>query len=132
MDTNFSGTERRKFERTPVDFTVFYNVNSPIEVRIKFGDKEIVALAADISEGGMAITTDCEIPTLAIITVRFVMFNDETPAAESRSRSISARGEVRYNKVIEKNREYRMGLEFVDLSADDHRFLRKFVLANKE
>jgi c-di-GMP-binding flagellar brake protein YcgR len=131
METNFSGAERRKFKRTPVDFTVFYNVNSPIEVRIKVGDREIVALAADISEGGMAITTDCEILALAVITVKFVMLNDKAPLAESRRRSISVRAEVRYNMMIEGKREYRMGVRFVDLSDDDRRFIHKFVLANK-
>ena len=131
VNTNYPGAERRRFKRTPVSFTVFYQINTPIEVRIKFGDKEVIALAADISEGGMAITTYCEIPPVAVISIKFVIFNDKSPLAQNRSRTITTQAEVRYNMAIEAHKEYRLGVSFLGLSDDDRRFIRSFISANK-
>jgi len=128
---NYGGAERRQFKRVPVSFTVFYQINIPIEVRIKFGDKEVVALAADISEGGMAVTTYCEIPPVAVISVKFVIFNDKFPLADKKSRTINTQAEVRYNMEIVPDKEYRMGISFLNLSEDDRSFIRGFISANK-
>jgi c-di-GMP-binding flagellar brake protein YcgR len=128
---NYPGAERREFERLPVSFTVFYQINIPIEVRIKIGDQEVVALAADVSEGGMAVTTYCEIPPVALISVKFVIFNDKFPLADKKSRTVTTQAEVRYNTAIVPDKEYRMGIKFLRLSDDDRRFIRSFISANK-
>jgi c-di-GMP-binding flagellar brake protein YcgR len=128
---NYGGAERRQFKRLPVSFTVFYQISLPIEVRIKFGDQEVVALAADISEGGMAVTTYCEIPPVAIISVKFVIFNDKFPLVDKKSRTVTTQAEVRYNRAVEPNKEYRMGIQFLHMSDDDRRFIRSFISANK-
>jgi len=129
MSEDYSGQERRGFKRVEVNFTVLYKVNSPLEVRMRIGDKEIDALALDISEGGMAILTDYDLPALSIVTVRFIMLDDNAPSAESRTRSIVVQGEVRYNFWMEKEKEYRLGIKFTGLSDDDRNFIANFVKA---
>jgi c-di-GMP-binding flagellar brake protein YcgR len=131
MDKHYAGDERRKFRRQGASFTVFYRVNSPSAVRIKIGEREIIALASDISEGGMAIATDCEIPAISIITIKFVMLNDLAFDSGNRSRSITVEGEVRHNKVDREGREYKIGVNFIGLSEEDRRFIKNFVTENK-
>lgn len=131
MNQQYAGIEKRRFTRVAVNFIVFYRVNLPLAVRIKIGDKEIETLAADISEGGMAIYTDYEIPPLTIVTVEFIMVNDFVISAQDRFRSIIVQGEVRYNVFIEEKKIFRFGLQFIDLSVDDRIFISNFVTASK-
>jgi c-di-GMP-binding flagellar brake protein YcgR len=128
MGTHYTGVDRRKFKRVPVSFLVFYKVNYPLEIRIRLGDKEINALAADICEDGMAAITNYEISFLANVTVRFIMSNDKSYISQDQYKSITARGELRYN--VEGKRGYRMGIKFIELDADDRRFISNFVLVN--
>jgi c-di-GMP-binding flagellar brake protein YcgR len=130
MDSQFSGQERRKFARIPVNFIVFYKINSPITVRMMVGDIVVNAIALDISEGGMAIFTDYDIPLATIVTVRFIMVDDTAVRLDERSKSIEIRGEVRYNIPTEK-RSFRLGIRFMETSADDHIFIAQFVEAKK-
>jgi c-di-GMP-binding flagellar brake protein YcgR len=129
MDEKYSGQERRRFKRAEVNFIVFYKVKSPLTIHMRFGDTEINALALDVSEGGMAVLTDYDLPALSIVTVRFIMLDDNAPNVESRTRSIEVKGEVRYNFFIEEEREYRLGIQFIGLSDEDRNFIANFVKA---
>lgn len=129
MGTAYTGIERRKFRRIPVSFVVFYKVNYPLVVRVKLGDKEVNALSADISEGGMAVITGSEIPPATNIAVKFIMSNDKSDNIDEQRRSIAVRGELSYN--VEGEKGYRVGVKFIDLAADDRRFISNFVSANK-
>ncbi|MFH1876010.1 MAG: PilZ domain-containing protein [Candidatus Omnitrophota bacterium] len=131
MDMNDPGKERRKFKRTPVSFLVYYKINSPLVIKIQVGDKMINALAADISEGGIAIMTDYELPPVASINVSFFMMNDKAYSADLKSRTITVRGEVRYNITIKERKEYKIGVLFSDLSDDNRNFIREFTVSNK-
>ena len=131
MNKQYSGIEKRRFTRIAVNFLVFFRVNFPLQVRIKIGNRVVEALAADISEGGMAIYTDYEIPTVTIVTVEFIMINDYAISVHDRSRSIKVGGEVRYNIFIEEKKLFRFGLQFNDLSTDDRIFISNFVVASK-
>jgi len=118
--------ERRKFKRIKVSFVVFYRVNSPLIVRMLIGDKEISAVALDLCEDGMAILTDYEIPTSAIVTVKFIIVNDTAVRNEDRFRSVKIEGEVRYN-TLTTERAYRLGIHFIDISADERNFVANFI-----
>ena len=126
MYNQFSGIEKRKFKRVAVNFIVFYKVNSPLRVRIKIGNREIEALAVDISEGGMAVYTDREIPPVAVVNVKFIMIDDYAISPQDHTRSILVRGEVRYNIFIEEQKTFRFGMQFVDLPVDDRLFISNF------
>lgn len=132
MNNQNSAVDRRKFKRTLVNFIVFYNVNSPLEIRIKIGERECEALTSDISEGGMGVYTNYEIPPVTIVTVKFIMINDNGVSAKDRSRSILVQGEVRYNILIKEKKLFRFGIQFIDLSPDDRSFISNFVSASKQ
>jgi len=94
---------------------------------MKVGDREINALALDLSEGGMAILTEYSIPASTTVTIRFIMQNESNMSAESRARSVLAGGEVRYNTLLEKQMIYRLGVAFTGLSDEDRKFIADFV-----
>jgi c-di-GMP-binding flagellar brake protein YcgR len=129
MSKDYSGQERRRFKRVEVNFTVLYRVNFPLEVRMRIGDREINALALDISEGGMAVLISEDIPLSSIATVKFIMLNENTISTENRTKSIVVQGEVRYHFWMEKEKEYRLGIKFTGLSEDDRNFITNFVKA---
>ncbi len=132
MDTNKPLEERRKYDRTPVNFLVYYKISSPVVVRIEVGDREIVALAADISEGGLAITTDCKLPPVTTVSVRFLMMNYSAYIEDRKSRIMTCRGEVRYNISMKEGRGYRIGVMFLDMPGGDRNHIRQFVSMNNQ
>lgn len=127
MLDQYPGIEKRKFIRVGANFIVFYKVNSPLRIRLRMKDRDIEALAIDISEGGMAVYTDYNIPPTNVVNAKFIMINDYGISAQDRTRAILARGEVRYNMFIEAKKTFRLGMQFANLSADDRTFISNFV-----
>ena len=119
--------DKRKFKRIGVSFIVLYKVDSPLSVRILVGDKEINAIALDLSELGMAILTDYEIPALTRVNVKFRILNEDAIRSENRCRSMDIEGEVRYNLFIEAKKVFRIGIRFIGISADARQFIADFV-----
>jgi c-di-GMP-binding flagellar brake protein YcgR len=118
--------ERRNFGRIKVSFTVFYRINFPLILRIRIGDKELDAIALDLSEEGMAVLTNYELPKFTIVTVKFIMVNDVAIKDEDRHISVELQGEVRYNLLL-KQRTYRLGISFIDMPAEVRKFIANFV-----
>jgi c-di-GMP-binding flagellar brake protein YcgR len=131
MDKQYNGLERRRFKRIRVNFTVVYNVNSPLLIRLMVGNKEIYTIAIDVSEDGMAIYSNYELPGSTIVTIKFVMLDDMAIKAEDRRKSIEVKGEVT-SCVLTKERSYRLGIHFIDISAVDRCFLANFVKKTKQ
>ncbi len=131
MSDQYSGIEKRKFKRVPASFIVFYRVNFPLDIRMIVRNREVQALAVDVSEGGLGAYTDFDIPGASIITENFILTNEGIFNSIERSRLISVQGEVRYNFFVEQKKSYRFGMQFRGLSAEDKRFVVGFVAANK-
>jgi len=127
MLSQYPGIEKRRFKRVRANFIVFYKVNSSLRFRLRIKDRDIEALAIDISEGGMAVYTDYDIPTADIVNAKFVIINDHGISAPDRTRAIMAGGAVRYNIFIEAKKTFRFGMQFANLSADDRTFISNFV-----
>jgi c-di-GMP-binding flagellar brake protein YcgR len=71
-----AGIERRKFKRLRVNFTVIFQVDRPLVARMTLGwRKEVEALMLDLSEGGMAIVTNYNIPPETILSIKFTLIN---------------------------------------------------------
>ena len=121
--------ERRKFQRTKVSFIVIYRVNSPITVRIQIGAEEADAIALDLSEGGMAIITKYEIPAATLVTLKFIIIDTAAVNIEERTRVLEIAGEVCYVSSVQKL-TYRLGIKFMELTADDRAFIAHFVTRN--
>jgi hypothetical protein len=119
--------ERRKFKRIKVSFVVFYKVNYPLTVRMLVGNKEINAVALNLCEDGIAILTNYKIPAFTIVTVKFIIVNDTAVRNEDRFRSMKIEGEVCYNNILTAERDYRLGIHFIDISADERNFIAYFI-----
>ncbi|OGX18793.1 MAG: hypothetical protein A3K83_02525 [Omnitrophica WOR_2 bacterium RBG_13_44_8b] len=125
------GSEERKFKRIDVSFSVSYQVNAPLAVRMSIGNREFEAEASDLSEGGMAIvskyTSDYAIPTFTIVTVKFTMLDDAVNKIEERYKSTEIKGEVRSSLYLKETKVYRLGISFLDLSPEQRGFLANLV-----
>lgn len=127
QDTN-SGSERRKFKRLKATFILTYQVNQPLSLRISIGwDTEVVALMLDLSEEGMAVSTDYDISVATIILIKFTLINMQAQGDE-RIKSMKITGEVKSNILIGKN-EHRLGIHFTQIAERDKNAITEFVKA---
>ena len=124
MDNKYNGQERRKTTRVKVDFFVFYKVDMPSEADVWVGNKVIKARMLDLSEIGMGILTNYDIPVSTILSIRFFLMNPFADKQEQ-SRSIEITGEVRYNKLLENN-EHRLGISFTQIAQEDKSAIVEF------
>lgn len=125
QDTN-SGSERRQFKRLKATFILTYQINHPLSLRANIGwDTDVVALMLDLSEEGMAISTDYDIPVATIILMKFTLINLEAQGDE-RIKSIKITGEVKSNILVGKN-EHRLGIHFTQIAEKDKFAITEFV-----
>lgn len=126
VDKEGPGGEKRKFKRVGVSFVVFYKIDSPVSIRLMVGEKEIDAMALDLSEGGLAVLTKYNIDVSSRVKIKFVLLNDYALRKDMRSKSIIVQGEVRYC-FLTKEKAFRIGIRFVDITPEDRNFIAGFV-----
>ena len=117
MVEDYPETERRKYKRLDVNFTVIYRVNKPLEVRMMVGNKEVDALMLNLSEGGMCLLTDYNIPIQTILFIKFTLINLNAYRNE-RVKSMQIIAEVRYN-IVTQSHLYRLGVCFTEIDEKD-------------
>jgi len=121
-----AGIERRKFKRLRVNFTVIFQVDRPLVARMTLGwRKEVEALMLDLSEGGMAIVTNYNIPPETILSIKFTLIN-LTLSSARRIRIMRMTGQVRYNIPTGK-KEHRLGVCFIEIDEEDRSAVVDFV-----
>ena len=106
------GNDRRKYQRLALNLSVNYRVDSPWYVRLKVGDKEIEAVALNVSEGGMALVTDYNIPVSSLLFITFSLFKTNKHGEVSYFTPVITDGKVRSNLLYD-NESYRLGIAFV-------------------
>ena len=125
MDNAYQGPERRQFLRVEVEFFVTYKVDRPVEVHAWISNKEINALMLDLSEAGMAIVTNCDIPTATVLSLKFTLI-DLHADQEKQVKLINMTGEV-CNSTLVENDEHRLGISFTEISEEDKSAIADFV-----
>ena len=126
---NFS--ERRKTKRVGVEFIITYKVeklsqsNRPIPVQMKVRSEEINALMLDLSESGMAILSNYDIPTSTTLLIKFTLIN-LLATAEERISSIEVSGVVCSNIVL-KDSGHRLGISFTQISEEAKTAIINFI-----
>ena len=126
MEEKYSGPERRRHKRIKMSAILIYRVNQPWKLIMFIGDREINALMADLSEAGMAILTDYDIPVLAILSIKFTLINTYAYDDNNRVHAMEMKGEVRNNVLLE-TKEYRIGINFTQISEQNKRAIADFV-----
>lgn len=126
MSEEYPQKERRKFPRLKINITLVYQVNKPSRVRVSVGEKEIEATTLDLSEAGMSILTDYDIPVSTAIAVEFMIYNVDGSNKFRFYKSIKIEGRVKFNIAAEKNAR-RVGIVFTQIDEEDKLELTSFV-----
>ena len=75
MGNTHKNTEKRKSKRLKAEFIVTYKIDKPVEVHMWISDREVDALMLDLSESGMAILTNYDIPASTTLVIKFTLIN---------------------------------------------------------
>ena len=125
MNIDYSGLERRSSKRAKVNFIITYHVEKPLSLRMVMGlEKEFAALMLDLSEEGMGILTAYNIPVDAILSIKFILIDQNVN--NEKFIKIALFGRVCYNLVLEKG-ERRLGICFTKIDKEDKLRITDFV-----
>lgn len=122
--------ERRQFPRLSVNFIVTFQVDRPPDVRMAVGGYDVDALMLDLSEGGVALTTDYEIPRGTNLFIYFTLINPYTNE-DRRINKMEIQGEVRHNVQL-KDKQHRLGISFTRISESNKQAIAEFVQLENE
>jgi len=123
--SKYGGAERRRFKRVKVDLVVVYREDDSLDVRIKTDNKEHRAAIIDISEEGMAVLSEVNIPLTTILSVRFNLADNKKEGIDFYGAE-DIKGKVLYSNMLSED-HFRIGIQFYDLSNDDRIQIRNFV-----
>ena len=126
---NPEGKDRRKNPRADAAFSVVYKVKSPFEVILEVGRNEFDSIAEDIAIGGIAVISNEVIPPKTIVGLSFKMFNEKATIKADGYRSFELTAETRYLVPWSKEGS-RIGLQFMDATPEDVRFIAAYILDN--
>lgn len=128
MNSAYPDGERRQFDRLKVNITVVYQVDKPIKVKMLVGKEEVEAAILDLSEGGISILTEYNIPAYTHLSIEFMLYRLEKATNFKLYASLRVKGEVKYSFASEGNK-YRLGVCFKDLDDESKSMIAKFVKA---
>ena len=128
-DQSGSTKDKRKFSRLRVNLSVAYRVDKPLTVRMVVGNKEIRATMLDLSEGGLSLLTNYNIPLGTMLLIKFTLFQVEAEDVSFYG-PMEIVGEVIYNIALGGN-EYRLGICFKLIDKQDKNEISKFVRNTK-
>ena len=102
--------ERRTHRRVRMNCTIIYRSNEPVSARFIMDGEDIEAKMLDVSQGGLAMITDHDIPISTRLSMRFTLFKVNRDVMNF-SGPVEVTGEVKSNVPLERN-EHRLGIYF--------------------
>jgi c-di-GMP-binding flagellar brake protein YcgR len=114
--------DRRRSERVPLVVDLFYRVERPPELKIKFGDRVETAYLIDISASGIGFVCGTELPGNSELDITF---NLSAPSGEVVK--IVAVGVVRYCSFQNDRQVFRIGLVFTIIDEREEELIAEFV-----
>ncbi|HRZ13935.1 MAG TPA: PilZ domain-containing protein [Candidatus Omnitrophota bacterium] len=117
--------ERRKFKRLRVNLAIVFRINNASKMRMVVENKEIRATMIDLSEGGLAILTNYDLPEDSILSMKFTLFKVDSDDVSFYG-PMEIEGTVRYRQILANN-EYRLGIVFTSIEKNDSREIDTFV-----
>jgi c-di-GMP-binding flagellar brake protein YcgR len=118
--------EKRKYPRIGLDTTIRYRIKKPRSILVLLGDEEVKAAALDLSEEGLALTTECDLPLGTNISVNFNLIDTSIANHLCSSEPLEVFGQVRSNIPAEGN-QHRLGVRFMDIEPGSKNLIRNFV-----
>lgn len=123
--------DRRVFKRMATSLLLMFRVKSPFEVHLQMRGQEADAVAQDISEGGLGMFTNYEIPAGARVSMKFRISNDAALLEKDSYRAFELEGDVRYTIMVRKEMDYRLGIQFLSASEADRNFITNYIKTNQ-
>ncbi len=120
-----SSAEQRKFKRIKINLSVVYRLAKPAAVRLLVGNKEVRATMLDLSEGGLSVLTNYDIPESTSLFIKFTLFRVENDDVSFYG-PMDITGEVRYNMPLGGN-EYRLGIYYKKIKSQDKSEISNFL-----
>jgi len=121
----YNGSERRRARRIKVNLVVVYREDEPLDVRIRSGHQERQATMVDISEEGISVLTDVNVAVATVLFIRFSLADDKSKGVDFYG-AANVKGKVLYS-IAGQTGQYRIGIQFCDLSSNDRVQIRNFV-----
>jgi c-di-GMP-binding flagellar brake protein YcgR len=112
-----SSSEQRKFKRIKINLSVIFRLARPAAIRLLVGNKEVRATMLDLSEGGLSVLTNYDIPKSTSLLIKFTLFKVENDDVSFYG-PMEIIGEVRYNMPLGGN-EYRLGIYYKKIKNQD-------------
>jgi c-di-GMP-binding flagellar brake protein YcgR len=112
-----NSSEQRRFKRMKINLSVVYRLARPAAVRLLIGNKEVRATMVDLSEGGLSVLTNYDIPKSTALLIKFTLFKVENEDVSFYG-PMDIAGEVRYNMPLGGN-EYRLGIFYKKIKKQD-------------
>ncbi|MFA4992594.1 MAG: PilZ domain-containing protein [Candidatus Omnitrophota bacterium] len=130
MEDNPAGQDRRKSERIDAAFILTYNLEKSHTLRVSLGLVDSVdTVMINLSDLGMAIMTNYDIPAGAQLCIKFDLINMHL-SGDERRRSMEIAGEVVSNFLL-SGEDRKIGIRFDKISEEDKKAIRNFVIGNK-
>jgi c-di-GMP-binding flagellar brake protein YcgR len=117
--------DKRKSKRLRVNLSLTYRIDKPLSMRMMISNREIRATMLDLSEGGLSVLTDYNIPPLSVLFIKFTLFKIEEEDVSFYG-PMEIVGEVLYNIPLGGN-EYRLGIRFKLISKADKAEIINFI-----
>lgn len=113
MENTYVGKERRANKRVKMNCTVTYRANEPVTARFMMGSNDVHAKMVDISQSGMAMVTDYDIPIATVLSMRVTLLKVDKEIVTF-SGPMEITGEVKSNLPVEGN-GHRLGICFSEM-----------------
>jgi c-di-GMP-binding flagellar brake protein YcgR len=120
-----SGSEHRRFKRIKINLSVVFRLARPAAIRLLVGNKEVRATMLDLSEGGLSVLTNYDIPKSTALLIKFTLFKVENDDVSFYG-PMEIVGEVRYNMPLGGN-EYRLGIYYKKIKSQDKAEIANFL-----
>lgn len=130
MRVDNPGDERRRFRRYKLTLNAFYRIDTPVYVRMWYGDQEFEAATIDISAGGIALLTNLEIPVTSTLTINITLFKLDRDGKVVYFSPGELLGEVRAKAAYDQ-KQFRLNICFVhpDKAVVDE--INRFIASNR-
>ena len=113
METEYNAIERRAHKRVRVNCTVVYRLNEMPSARFTMYGKDLQAKMTDISQTGMGVVTNYDIPVSTVLSMRFALLKVKDEAVTF-SGPTEITGIVKSNVPFGEN-EHRLGIYFTNM-----------------
>jgi hypothetical protein len=122
--------ERRRFKRYKLTLNALYRIDTPVYVRMWYGDQEFEAATLDVSAGGIALLTTLDIPVSSTLVINLTLFRLDREGKVVYFSPGELLGEVR-SKAAQDPKQFRLSIYFIRPNSVITDEITKFIASNR-